>query len=87
MSVLDNPDDVPPHEDTNPQQSNHRYRRSTNSLPKSSVQTRSASGISSEESSFFSVGEDNTVICWDEYDRSERFSFRLKESGVVRYFL
>ncbi|CAE7462462.1 unnamed protein product, partial [Symbiodinium microadriaticum] len=39
--------------------------------------------ISPEESTFFSVGEDNSLCCWDEYDRSERFSFRLKESGDV----
>lgn len=28
--------------------------------------------ISLEESTFFSVGEDGALCCWDEYDRSER---------------
>jgi hypothetical protein len=45
--------------------------------------SQSLSQISPEESAFFSVADDDTVICWDEYDRAERYSFRLKEIGEV----
>jgi hypothetical protein len=64
---------------------NHR-KKLTNSHHHNSQQQQQQQvcGISPEESTFFSVGEDNNVICWDEYDRTERFSFRLKESSEVR---
>jgi hypothetical protein len=68
---------------------NSGSRRETSNRISVSQPVTSVSGggalISAEESTFFSVGEDNHVICWDEYDRTERFSFRLKESSEVLY--
>lgn len=61
---------------------NHRKKVTTTTPQRKN--SEQVCGISPEESTFFSVGEDNNVICWDEYDRTERFSFRLKESSEVR---
>lgn len=83
LSVLDSPVETISQTpiDLGPQTSPHRRRLTNATLYNQS--TQQVSGISPEESTFFSVGEDNTVICWDEYDRTERYSFRLKESSDV----
>lgn len=41
------------------------------------------SSVSPEESSFFSVGEDGYVRCWDEYVKSQRYSFKLRQTREV----
>jgi hypothetical protein len=76
-----NPSAPPPAE---PQVGSHPpHRRRLTNATLFNQTTQQTCGISAEESTFFSVGEDNTVICWDEYDRTERFSFRIKESSEV----
>mmetsp|Transcript_1224 Transcript_1224/g.1999 ORF Transcript_1224/g.1999 Transcript_1224/m.1999 type:complete len:482 (+) Transcript_1224:1200-2645(+) len=78
LSVLPSPEHVAVDADDEKEASMRRYhsRHVSNHQPDQLP-------ISKEESTFFSVGEDCSLCCWDEYDRSERYSFRLKGSGEV----
>jgi hypothetical protein len=92
LAVLESPNESPLSSSSDPQPTaaNQPHqtsrRRLTNATLYNQV-TQQTCGISAEESTFFSIGEDNNVICWDEYDRTERFSFRIKESSEVSWLI
>lgn len=38
--------------------------------------------MTGDEMAFFSVGEDGTVRCWDEYDAAERYMLKSKLADI-----
>ena len=38
-----------------------------------------------DENSFFTIDQEGMCRCWDEYDKSERYSFRAKGTQVYQF--